>query len=118
NAPVSVQAKDLPAAVDLDRILRSAGGEARLGYVVDNGQVFVSTADRLNQMLVTRTYDVSGLPNDKDLPKLIEKFVAPDSWVDNGGGVGQIERFADRLIVTQSKLNFPQLDRFMALLQV
>ena len=95
--PITLRAKQIPAAVAIDRVLLSANG-TRIGYVIDHGQVYVSTAEQLERVVVTRAYDVSDLPKaGDDLKTVIQRIVAPDSWKETGGSVGTIEWFGQKL---------------------
>ena len=110
--PVSLKARSVTAARGLEIILESAAGDgAKLDYGLDAGIVRISTADDLAKFACTEVYDVHELMGNINgealetkmgaLIKLIQDSIATDSWRDNGGTVGALRSFDDKLIITQ-----------------
>jgi hypothetical protein len=58
DKPVSVMLRNATADRALRLVLDDAGGDAGLGYEVDEGVLIIATRDRLHRRMVTRAYDV------------------------------------------------------------
>lgn len=70
--PVTVHLSDVTVEKALNVILDDVGGStARLGYVIDDGVITISTRDDLAQKTVTQVYDIS------DLIFRVPNFVGP-----------------------------------------
>jgi hypothetical protein len=87
-------------------------GEVRLGYTVEDGIVLITSRDKADRNLVTKTHDVrdlipaAGTPGRlktiEALVRLLEETVDTDSWRDNGGLPGSTRQMNGRLIITQT----------------
>ncbi len=111
----------------LELVLDSAGGtQVELGYVIRNGNVQISTADRIRTRSIQRVYDVRGLvPETIEMPEdvrpiltaedcrlaarqlgqivsMIKETTPMDSWVDQGGP-GSLRVFPGYLMVNQTQ---------------
>jgi hypothetical protein len=120
-AAVSMNLRRVTFEQALEHLLKDVGGAAvRLDYMIDQGAIIVSTDESLASRSETVFYDVSDLMRDPEgmalggqplkekmesLVRIIQDFVAPDSWKENGGSVGSIGEFNGKLIVTTTPKN-------------
>jgi hypothetical protein len=110
NLPVTTDLSSLTLAEALDKLLAEVGGsQERLGYVVDDGVITVSTQKDLARNTITRVYDVRELlkdpaTRDADLAALTQRVQGfdPLSWKDAGGEIGSIRELSGQLIITQT----------------
>ena len=106
----------------------AAGARDKLGAVVDDGVITISTADDLAKNTMTRVYNVRDLVAAPDLPggedrreqrvaaltRLITSTVASKTWRETGGTVGAIRDLQDHLIVTQTPENHKAVKALLA----
>jgi len=105
-----------PAEQVLTWVLRSAGG-ANVGFAIDHGVVVVAPLDRIDQMVITRAYDVGSLAADgQALEQLVRDTIAPQSWRENGG-IASARVFNGKLFVTATEPNHRQVERLLGLMQ-
>jgi hypothetical protein len=110
DLPVTTDLSHLVLATALDKLLVEVGGsQERLGYVVSDGVITISTQKDLGRNTVTRVYDVRDLlknraTRDADLAALTKRFqgIDPLSWRDAGGAIGSIRELQGQLIITQT----------------
>lgn len=100
--PVNVQLTE----TTIDKALQAILASRNLRYMLDNGQVLVTSPPEHRELLSTIKYPIKDLTGDDpravtELAALIQRLVAPESWQSNGGR-GTIEPEAERLIVTQT----------------
>jgi hypothetical protein len=117
DAPVSLRVRNVHASTALDLLLRMASPEGpRLGWMIDNGVVTISTADDLAKNVMVRVYDVRDLlgktaPGEdrankvKAIIKSLTDRVDPGSWREHGGAVASPRELQGQLIVTQTAEN-------------
>lgn len=117
DEPVSLRVRNVHASTALDLLLRMASPEGpRLGWVIDNGVVTISTADDLAKNVMIRVYDVRDLigktaPGEdrgnkvRAIVKLLTDRVDPGSWREHGGAVASVREMHGQLIVTQTAEN-------------
>jgi hypothetical protein len=126
NAPVTLQLRRVTLEQTLEHILKDVGGgSVRMEYMIDKGAIVISTEDALAARTQVVFYEVKDLMRNADgkalggeelaaktksLIKLVQDFVSPDSWKDNGGSVGTIAEFNGKLIVTQTPKNHQQVE--------
>ncbi|MDB5292607.1 MAG: pilQ 1 [Phycisphaerales bacterium] len=121
TARVSLHLKDKRLSTVIDLLLTVAATEGeKLGYLVEDGVVSISTEDDLAKNTLTRVYDVRdllaaappGATRDVQVAavvKLIMDEVASDSWRDRGGKIGAIRELQGQLIVTQTPDNHTRI---------
>ncbi|MDB5358097.1 MAG: hypothetical protein JWN24_4550 [Phycisphaerales bacterium] len=121
TARVSLHLKDKRLSTVIDLLLTVAATEGeKLGYLVEDGVVSISTEDDLAKNTLTRVYDVrdllaaapAGAKRDVQVAavvKLIMDEVASDTWRDRGGKVGAIRELQGQLIVTQTPDNHTRI---------
>ncbi len=126
STPVTVELRNIPAGNVLRHILQDVGGSSvRLGMMIDGGTLIVSTEEDVSAHVKTILYDVSDLiisPDGKpvadeqarqkkvvDLIQVIEQSIAFESWKGNGGTLGYIQEFNNKLIIVQSPENQRQI---------
>jgi len=127
TAAVNFQLQDVSYDRVLQTLLQLSGANTDVDYEIRDGIVFISTGDSLQQHAITRVYAVKDLldpampasgqaepagPAD-DLIKAVEAVVAPDSWRDNGGAVGQCQFLHGELVVLQTPRNQRQVAHFL-----
>jgi len=117
DAPVTLRLRqNVPAEHVLAWVLRTAGGES-IGFAIDRGVVLVSAQDQLDRMVVTRAYDLN--PHDaaagSGLEDLVRESISPNSW-RQGGGIGSVRVFNNRLFVTTTERNHRQIERLLGLM--
>jgi hypothetical protein len=118
DAPVSLRIRQaVPAEQVLTWLLRSADNADAIGFAIDHGVVVVAPREKLDQMLITRAYDLgsnlAGAGN--SLEQLVRESVAPQSWRD-GGGMGTVRVFNGKLFVTATEPNQRQVERLLGLM--
>jgi hypothetical protein len=141
HAPVTLDLRDVSAAVALKMAMKEVGGEnIMLGYLVADNVVTISTAEDLAKETVTRIYDVRDLIDEEfahrrradnnpqkpvveqdavdALNRILQETIDPTSWRDAGGSVGAIMYFGGRLIVTQTHDNHDQVLELLAALRL
>jgi hypothetical protein len=96
NAPVTARLRDVKFSKALEVILRDVGGgKVKLGYTVRDGALHLSTQEKLDESVVTSTYDINDLlinvpagngpaaTRDRlsqEIITLVKGTVAADSW--------------------------------------
>lgn len=110
--PVSLHLANAPLSEALGAIALLRAGDVQLGYTVEDGIVLITSRDKADRNLITKTYDVrdlilaAGTPGRQKtieaLVRLLEKTVDTDSWRDNGGLAGSALEFNGRLVITQT----------------
>jgi hypothetical protein len=129
---VSIHLRDVPLGVAIAQTLRAAqdqaaavttvasGGAAartRLTYVIDHGNVSVTTDEEADKILFTKTYDVSDLAHDAQaldrLTGLVRQSVRPNAWRDAGGS-GEIGGFGGKLVVTVNDTTHREIAKLLA----
>ncbi|MHC4338362.1 MAG: M56 family metallopeptidase, partial [Planctomycetota bacterium] len=130
----------------LELLLKSvSGGTTELGYVVEDGVIMMATVDSLPSKLETRVYDIAllvgpQLPGGygttfygkyrpsaegiekaneraKEIAKLIEETIEPDSWW-GAGGEGKIQIYDNRkLIVYQRREVHQKIEKLLSNMQ-
>lgn len=114
NAPVNLRIRQQTPG---DQILRFMLRDRGVGFTIDHGVLFISVQDKIDHMTVTRVYDTTVFgAAAAQLPKLIQEIIDPNSWRDNGGSVGTVRVFTDKLIVTQTFANQCEVEKLLALL--
>lgn len=110
-----------PAGQVLARALHDlSGGNGKISYAVDHGAVVISTVEDLANLTVTRIYedaDLAGRPDADNLQSLVSAVVDPTSWRENGGQVGVVRQFQDKLLVIQTVQNHAEIERLLAFLR-
>jgi hypothetical protein len=115
NTPVSARMRDIPFQKALKSVLDNLSDKTKLGFVVDDDVITISTAEDLGTNVVTRVYDVRYLdnwrknaapatqPSDaKDpLVGMITGSIATASW----GKTGEIKDAGGQLVVTATEEN-------------
>jgi hypothetical protein len=85
STKVSVDLRNVTAAKALRVILEKVGGVTKMGYLIDEGVITISTKDDLSLYTFTRVYDVNDLikpnPLDKALPR---KTIHPTTRTSRG----------------------------------
>ncbi|MFI5382147.1 MAG: M56 family metallopeptidase, partial [Tepidisphaerales bacterium] len=136
TAPVTVRMRDIKFSKALATILSDVGGgNVKLGYTINDGVITISTIDDLNKNTIINVYDIRDLLIDvskvaqlrdapaglkgepipykdelvRDITNLICETVDRESWVANGGKVGQIKFLSGQLIVTATAENQRQI---------
>lgn len=76
----------------------------RLAYRVRDGVLRVTTAHELDMVeRVLVTIDISGPQErgvaDEQICELVQTFIEPDAWVDNGGDLGEMSVVGDKMFV-------------------
>jgi type II secretory pathway component GspD/PulD (secretin) len=113
------------------------GGTVKLGYVVDDGVITISTAEDLASHVVTRVYEIRDLITEhpdapaagraeaapqpttqpqaklvEQVQQLIQETVEPQAWRDAGGTIASMRELSGQLIVTAT----PEMQRSIATL--
>jgi hypothetical protein len=117
---VSLTLKNVPAQRVLALLLEDAGADVALGFDVLDGVLVISSRDALEKQMVLRTHSIADLIADGaphaapltrderaergeeiigEIAELIRDTIAPDSWVDTGGGDGVIRDVAGVLAI-------------------
>ena len=136
TAPVTVRFRDIRFAKALGAILSDVGGgNVKLGYTADDGVITISTLEDLKKDTPINVYDIRDLLTDasnvakpgdvaaarnnnpiqyneqrvRDITNLIRETVDRESWIDNGGKVGQLKFLSGQFIVTQTRENHRQI---------
>jgi beta-lactamase regulating signal transducer with metallopeptidase domain len=134
STPVTVELRNIPAGNVLRHILQDVGGSSvRLGMMIDGGTLIVSTEEDVSMHVKTVLYDVSDLivaPDGKlfstdearekkvsDLVRLIQDSISSETWKDNGGTIGYIREFNNKLVIVQSTENHRQIALLLARLR-
>ncbi|HSV13544.1 MAG TPA: M56 family metallopeptidase [Tepidisphaeraceae bacterium] len=137
DAPVTARLRDIRFSKALELIFKCVEGDEddrKIGYVIDDGVLTISTHRELNKNVVTERYDINDLlfvapdysnapPSTtaptadeqhnlrqqriEELKKFIVDNVATTSWKINGGEVGSISSSPLRamLLITQTPSN-------------
>ena len=131
NAAVSMRLKDVPFSQALRVMLDDVGGAtAALDYSVTGSVLTISTADDLARNVAIRVYDIGelisrgtdGTPlreeqqqiKAQQLIRLLQTTIAPEEWKDNGGNVGSMVSFNQKLTVTTTEMRHRQVARLLA----
>jgi beta-lactamase regulating signal transducer with metallopeptidase domain len=130
NVPVSIRLRDVTFAKALRTILEDAGGEVALDYSVDDGTLTISTREDLSRNVTIRVYDVTDLisrgadgrilddaqqsKEAEQLIQLIKNTIGSDEWKDNGGAVGSIVAFNQKLTVTTTETRHREIAVLLA----
>ena len=113
TSPATMNIHDITLDKALTMILDqvSAKHHTKLGYVIDDSAIYITTQTELDNSADVRIYDVSDLLTSNDgkprqqrsdeLVKTIKDFIDHDTWKDNGGAVGTINEADGKLTVTQ-----------------
>ena len=111
-----------------DRVARPG---APLSFTYDDGVIDISDEDDLAVNLMICVYDIRDFVADNhtipfvadsrspqqrwsDELSLIQQAVAPASWRDNGGRLGEIRALRDQFIITQTPENHHEIAYFLA----
>jgi len=110
--PVTVELTDATLGQILEAVLAARG----LTYVVDQGQILVTSPQKKQGSLRTVSYTVSDLTGPDpsgaaELAKLVRQLVAPDAW-RAAGGRGTIESAPGALRVMQTDAVHAQVLKF------
>ena len=117
NTPVSARLRDVKFSKALNVILDAVGGgEAKIGYTVDNNVITISVAD-MNPIEMQR-YDVHDLiagPPQRaaKLISMIVDTVDPHSWQEHGGDRGMIKIEDGKLFVAQTAANQASISQLL-----
>jgi beta-lactamase regulating signal transducer with metallopeptidase domain len=125
SAPVTMNLRRITLEQALEHLLKDiGGGTVLLDYMIDKGAIVISTEEALAGRVKTVFYNVQHLmvgPDGKplageqlaakmkSLTKIIQDFVASDTWRDNGGSVGGIAEFNGKLIITHTPKHHQQI---------
>lgn len=117
TAPISARIRNTRISKSLGMILDSAGGgQIRLGYVVEDGTIQISTVEEFRKRSIVRTYDVGNLAARASVASIIQQItasVARSSWSQHGGRTGVIMEFGNRLVVLQTRNNHQAIARLL-----
>jgi hypothetical protein len=117
DAPVTAKLRDVKFSTALDLVLQSVSVNVEVVYTIQSGVITLTTADRAAQRIVVKTYDVSALANTGPgvdaLRLMIMNNIDAASWRSNGGSVGAISIFKDKLIVTHDALTQRKIDTLL-----
>jgi hypothetical protein len=117
DEPLSLRVGNVHASTALDLLLRMASPEGpRLGWMIDNGVVTISTADDLAKNVMIRVYDMRDLLGKniqggaraekvRAIVKLLTDRVDPASWREHGGRLDSPRELEGQLIITQTAEN-------------
>ena len=110
NTPVTTHLKNISFGRALTEILNAAGGgQAKLGYRIDQDVITISTTAALSKQYIVQIYNVRDLTWNGIKPnQLIETIidsVDPQSWKLRGGSGGDIREDSGDLTVTQTPAN-------------
>jgi beta-lactamase regulating signal transducer with metallopeptidase domain len=121
--PVSIYLRNVPLGVALAQTLRAAQDQTgmtartRLTYLIDHGNVSVTTDEEADKILFTRTYDVSDLARDAQslerVTGLVRQSVRSNVWRENGGS-GEIGGFGGKLVVTVNDTTHREIGKLLA----
>ena len=100
--PVTIKLAETTVGKALDAIL----AERKLAYVIDHGQVLITSPAEHRESLQKKRYTISDLVSSDarsigELTELIERVITPDSW-QRSGGRGTIESGDGVLVVNQT----------------
>jgi hypothetical protein len=131
DTPVSARVARVPARRAMELVLAHAGGgAANLGYTIEEGVVVVSTRDDLNSTAYQKVvvYDIrdllvvqqsrrpEGYTRDdavREIVDTIKSVVAPETWRDNGGQIGNVRELNGQLIVNQTREHHASVARLL-----
>ena len=109
RTPVSAHLSDVTIRRAMEVVLADVGGDRPLRYIIEDGEVFVSTRDDLAQRLVTHSHDVRDLLAEgpvsrakavQALTDTIRRTVKPGTWAANPKVA--LHEFRGSLIVTHT----------------
>jgi hypothetical protein len=111
KSPVTVKLRNVPLLQALQAICDSLVARTKIGFSCARGVITISTVEDIQRTVTTIPYDISDLlcragkiskgEQMRNLAKCIELHVAPESWRDSGGTVGEIKELNDSLVITQ-----------------
>lgn len=117
DRPVRLQQTNTTLAEVLEAILRPLG----LVSQIDGKDILISRPIELRQQWRIVRYEVSdlavGQTGPEDLARLLERFVLPESWEQNGGS-GKIEIRDESLLILQTDLGHQRVAEFLEKLRV
>lgn len=128
DSPVSLHLQNVRLSEVLDVLLDATPNHPRRGWQVEEGVIVVSTDEDLAEFAEPVVYGVADLlavirqrggddwPDLAavlDLHAVITKFVAPLTWIDNGGNIGQIEWDEDRPVIATSRAVHAELRQLL-----
>lgn len=105
ETPVTLGGGEVTISAMIRLISEQIGGPAedRLDVRVNDGTLRVATVTWFDQReTVLACYDLSGLASDVSadaVPEVIQKFVFPDGWLDNGGTTAKLHMVGNRMFV-------------------
>ena len=124
NFPVTLTLRNVPLGGALAQTLRAAqdqaaapGARTRLTWLLDHGNVAITTDEEADKILFTITYDVSDLTRDAQrlerIIALVRQAVRPQVWRESGGH-GEIGGFGSKLVVTVSDSTHREIAKLLA----
>lgn len=133
ESKVTLQLRSVSFGQALKSILRDVGGGAvRLDYVVEDNVLVITTEEDAASDTETQFYDVSDLllssagdaltgkertERVDSLISVIQDTAARDSWRDNGGSVGSVREFNNKLIISQTTRAHQQIQDLLTRLR-
>lgn len=100
DEPVTCNLKNIRLGSALDLMLK----QHNLTYIIRNEVLLITSEDEALSVCETRAYpaDVMLGQSAAELIKVITTTVAPNTWLENGGGEGAIAHIGDRLVIYQT----------------
>ncbi|QOV88869.1 hypothetical protein [Humisphaera borealis] len=139
KTPVTVALNDVTAAEALHVICTAASdGKSRsMGFLQYGNLVFVNSETDLELRVITRIYDIADLlrlerlRRDAIFPgsdwstgeiveaiiRVMQEFIAPELWRENGGTQGAVRELNGRLIITQTPANHRKIAELLDVLR-
>lgn len=117
DIPVTAHFKD----ISIEGVLNWELRELDLGYLLSPDGVMITTPTEMEVELVTRSYDISDLIDDRlvrpsDIAKILVVNVDSDSW-EYLGGPGSVGFWQNQLVVQQLDSNHQRIEQLLAALR-
>ena len=129
DTPVTIDLRGVPLRKVITTILSTLSPDAKLGYLIEDGVVTISTEWHLAAIArkSTQVYNVRDIPgtdphnaaeNGKTLTQIITQKVYPDTWACHGGSVGKIDMFNGLMIVQTTTAIHLEIEDFLTKLRI
>jgi hypothetical protein len=118
NQSINITLRQVSLRKVLSLLLHESSGEkgAILGWILDDGVIYISTVEDINRRVQIKIYEVRDLLDPRAVEKkgqvlmlMITDAVNPDSWFHRGGN-GTIKFIDGKLVITQTYNNHQAIE--------
>jgi hypothetical protein len=120
DVPITFSIQNVSLRSALNLMLRNAGKEEELTYIMDNEGLVITTAEEASSHLEPVVYDIGEITsslgtNAEEISKIILETVARDMWQVSGSGEGTVQPIGSRyLVISQSQSVHDKIAKLLA----